>query len=35
VYTAVPPRTIHGLIPKAVLGDAVLNRVQASMRPGA
>jgi acetamidase/formamidase len=35
VYTAIPPRTIHGLIPKAVLGDTVLDRVQASMRPGA
>jgi acetamidase/formamidase len=34
VYSSIPPRTIHALIPKEVLGDAVLGRVQASMRPG-
>lgn len=35
VYSAVPPRTIHALMPKDVLGEQVLARVQASMRPGA
>lgn len=35
VYSSIPPRTIHGLIPKAVLGEAVANRIQASIRPGA
>jgi hypothetical protein len=34
VYSSIPPRTIHGLIPKTVLGETVGNRIQASMRPG-
>lgn len=35
VYTSVPPRTIHGLIPKTVLGETVTDRIRASIRPGA
>jgi acetamidase/formamidase len=35
VYSAKPPRTIHAKIPKAVLGEHVLARVTASMRPPA
>jgi acetamidase/formamidase len=33
VYSSVPSRAIHALIPKAVLGEQVLARVEASMRP--
>lgn len=35
VYTSIPPRTIHAVIPKSVLGDEVARRIEASMRPGA
>jgi acetamidase/formamidase len=35
VYTSIPPRTIHATIPKAVLGDRLLGRIHASMRPPA
>jgi acetamidase/formamidase len=35
VYSATPPRTIHAMIPKAVLGERVLRRVESSMRPPA
>jgi hypothetical protein len=33
VYSAIPPRTIHAVIPKPVLGDKVADRIDASMRP--
>jgi hypothetical protein len=33
VYSAIPPRTIHGVIPKSVLRDQVSGRIEASMRP--
>jgi acetamidase/formamidase len=32
VYTSIPPRAIHAMIPKAVLGDQLVARVEASMR---
>jgi acetamidase/formamidase len=32
VYTAIPPRTIHAIIPKEVLGDRLGERVEHSMR---
>lgn len=35
VYSATPPRTIHAMIPKAVLGERVLGRIERSMRPPA
>jgi acetamidase/formamidase len=34
VYTATPPKTIHAMIPKSVLGERVLGAIQRSMRPG-
>jgi acetamidase/formamidase len=34
VYTSIPPRTIHAMIPKDVLGEQLLNRIERSMRPG-
>ena len=33
VYSAIPPRTIHAMIPKSVLGDRLVARIDASMRP--
>jgi acetamidase/formamidase len=33
VYTSAPPKTIHAMIPKDVLGDRVLTRIERSMRP--
>jgi len=33
VYTSVPPKAIHAMIPKAVLGERVLARIELSMRP--
>ena len=33
VYSSIPPRTIHGVIPKSVLGQEVTGRIEASMRP--
>ena len=33
VYSAIPPRTIHAVIPKRVLGETVTGRIDASMRP--
>jgi len=33
VYTSAPPKTIHAMIPKDVLGERVLTRVERSMRP--
>lgn len=33
VYSSIPPRTIHGVIPKSVLGEEVTGRIEASMRP--
>jgi acetamidase/formamidase len=35
VYTSKPPRTIHAMIPKEVLGERVLERIGSSMRPQA
>ena len=35
VYTSIPPRTIHAMIPKSVLGASVLGEIERSMRPGA
>jgi acetamidase/formamidase len=35
VYTSKPPRTIHAMIPKDVLGERVLERIGSSMRPQA
>jgi acetamidase/formamidase len=35
VYSAKPPRTIHAMIPKDVLGADVRTRIERSMRPGA
>ncbi len=34
VYTSIPPRTIHAMIPKNVLGEHLLNQIERSMRPG-
>ena len=33
VYSSIPPRTIHAVIPKSVLGEPVAGRIDASMRP--
>ena len=33
VYSSIPPRTIHAVIPKSVLGEEVTGRIEASMRP--
>jgi len=33
VYTATPPRTIHAVIPKPVLGEALTERIKTSLRP--
>ena len=33
VYSSIPPRTIHAVIPKSVLGESVVSRIDASMRP--
>jgi len=33
VYSSTPPRTIHAVIPKPVLGERVLRRIDASLRP--
>jgi hypothetical protein len=35
VYTATPPRTIHAMIPKHVLGERLRGRIERSMRPAA
>jgi acetamidase/formamidase len=35
VYTSIPPKTIHAMIPKHVLGERLLSRIDSSMRPGA
>jgi acetamidase/formamidase len=34
VYTSIPPKTIHAMIPKSVLGERVLGEIERSMRPG-
>jgi acetamidase/formamidase len=34
VYTSVPPRTIHAMIPKDMLGERLLAQIERSMRPG-
>jgi acetamidase/formamidase len=34
VYTSIPPKTIHALIPRSVLGERVLGEIERSMRPG-
>ncbi|HTU94533.1 MAG TPA: acetamidase/formamidase family protein [Solirubrobacteraceae bacterium] len=34
VYSSTPPRTIHAMIPKSVLGENVLSAIERSMRPG-
>lgn len=34
VYTSIPPRTIHAMIPKDVLGERLLDQIERSMRPG-
>jgi acetamidase/formamidase len=33
VYSSTPPKTIHAMIPKEVLGERVLQRINDSMRP--
>jgi acetamidase/formamidase len=33
VYSSVPPRTIHAMIPKDVLGEQLRTRIDRSMRP--
>ena len=33
VYSAIPPRAIHGVIPKSILGEKLAARIEASMRP--
>jgi hypothetical protein len=33
VYSSIPPRTIHAMIPKGVLGESLIARIDASMRP--
>ena len=33
VYSSIPPRTIHAVIPKSVLGGPLADRIDASMRP--
>jgi acetamidase/formamidase len=33
VYSSVPPKTIHALIPKSTLGKTLVDRVNESMRP--
>jgi acetamidase/formamidase len=35
VYSSVPPRTIHAMIPKNVLGDRLVGAIRRSMRPDA
>ncbi|MGO9975971.1 MAG: hypothetical protein ACLP01_24850 [Solirubrobacteraceae bacterium] len=35
VFSATPPKTIHAMIPKDVLGERVLQRIGESMRPAA
>jgi acetamidase/formamidase len=35
VYTSIPPKAIHAMIPKQVLGEVVLARIADSMRPKA
>ncbi len=35
VYTSIPPKAIHAMIPKQVLGERVLARIADSMRPKA
>jgi len=35
VYSAIPPRTIPAMIPKSVMGDRLLERIDSSMRPPA
>lgn len=35
VYSSAPPKAIHAMIPKHVLGERVCARIEASMRPGA
>jgi acetamidase/formamidase len=34
VYSSIPPKAIHAMIPKQVLGERVLARINASMRAG-
>jgi len=34
VYSSVPPRTIHAMIPKSVLGDRLSGAIERSIRPG-
>jgi hypothetical protein len=34
VYTSAPPKAIHAVIPKDVLGERVLGRIESSMRTG-
>jgi len=33
VYSSIPPRTIHAMLPKDVLGERLLARIDASTRP--
>jgi acetamidase/formamidase len=33
VYTSAPPKTIHAMIPKSTLGETLVARIDASMRP--
>jgi acetamidase/formamidase len=34
VYTSIPPKTSHAMIPKDVLGERVIGAIERSMRPG-
>jgi acetamidase/formamidase len=33
VYSSAPPKTIHAMIPKSVLGEVIVARIERSMRP--
>lgn len=35
VYSAIPPRAIHAMIPKAILGERLVERIARSMRRAA
>ena len=35
VYTSFPPKAIHAMIPKQILGERLLARIESSMRPKA
>jgi hypothetical protein len=33
VYTSIPPKAVHAMIPKSVLGTELLTHIDRSMRP--